>query len=100
MSLLSRGSKRALPILIVLAIITLLAIPVTWTVRAPWTAIGPSLAWAGSPDETLNPPPVPPKSGKRVAIAVVRPENVPLSRQIFSNMDAKRDALSDRKSVV
>ena len=97
MSLLSRSSVRVLPILIPLAIITLLAIPVTWNARAPWTAIGPSLAWAGSPDETLSPPPVPPKPAKKAAITLARPDGALASpTQSFWKMDALRGAVSTR----
>lgn len=97
MSLLPPGSKRVLPILILLAIITLLAIPVTWTARAPWNAIGPSLAWAGSPDETLSPPPVPPPPGKKAAKAVAPSDGArALPTTSFSKMDALSRALSTR----
>jgi hypothetical protein len=41
----------------------LLALPVAWTDQAPWHGIAPSLSHAGgSPDETLNPPPTPPRA--------------------------------------
>ncbi len=62
MSLLSRSFQRALPVLIPVAVIMLLALPATRSDRASWSAIGPTCAWAGSPDETLNPPPNPPSS--------------------------------------
>src|SRR3990172_1775472 len=41
----------------------LLVLPVAWTDQAPWHGIAPSLSHAGgSPDETLNPPPTPPRA--------------------------------------
>ena len=97
MSLLSRGSERILLVLIPLAIITLVAIPVSWTVRAPWTAIGPSLAWAGSPDETLRPPPTPPRAGKRTIVASAHSETFRApARSALSKMDAMRDTAKVR----
>ena len=96
MSLLSRSSRRALPILILLAVIALLAIPATWNTRAPWIAIGPSLACAGSPDETLNPPPVPPRPAKKVTNVTVNLEKTAdRQRPTFSKLGA-RDAASTR----
>lgn len=56
MSLLSRHSSRAIPVLILAAVTLLLALPVSWSARAPGSAIAPTLACAGgSPDETLAP---------------------------------------------
>jgi len=55
MSLLSRHSSRAIPVLILAAVTLLLALPVSWSARAAGSAIAPTLAWAGgSPDETLG----------------------------------------------
>lgn len=36
---------------------------VSWSSFGPQLHPGATLAWAGSPDETLNPPPEPPKKG-------------------------------------
>jgi len=42
------------------ALLMLVALPVTWTDQAPWRGVAPAYCQAGgSPDETLNPPPVP-----------------------------------------
>ena len=68
MSLLSRRFKPAL--YIVLAIITLLAIPVPWSTPGPWNVIAPAPVWAGSPDETLHPPTLPPVPPKKSAYLV------------------------------
>ena len=72
MTLLSRRSSRAVLVLTLLALIALPALPVSWSSRAPWSAVGPTLAWAGgSPDETLGSNPgssassQPPKKAKR-----------------------------------
>jgi len=49
--------------------LTILALPVTWPNQVPKSAIGPIPAWAaGSPDETLNPPPTPPKKSASLII--------------------------------
>jgi hypothetical protein len=52
MGLLSRFSKLALPLLVLLALTT---IPGTWSPHSTgsWLSVPP--AWAGSPDETLKP---------------------------------------------
>jgi len=56
MSLLPRRSIPATPVLILVAVTILSALPVSWSTRAPGSAIAPALVWAGgSPDETLAP---------------------------------------------
>ncbi|HEY7727017.1 MAG TPA: hypothetical protein VID50_01020 [Candidatus Eisenbacteria bacterium] len=58
MRLLPRRAQRATFLAVLLVLISL---PLTWTDRAPWHGIAPTLSRAGgSPDETLNPPPGPP----------------------------------------
>ena len=54
------GSARLACLLVLFVIATML--PVSWS---SGSYVGPCLtsAWAGSPDETLNPPPEPPKKG-------------------------------------
>ncbi|HEY6571977.1 MAG TPA: hypothetical protein VI198_01560 [Candidatus Eisenbacteria bacterium] len=43
-------------------LIALTALPGAWLPQVPGNAFGPATAWAGgTPDETLNPPPTPPK---------------------------------------
>lgn len=57
---------------ILAALLVLIALPVTWTDRAPWHGMTPTLCHAaGSPDETLSPPPTP--TGKHGA-TLVRPD--------------------------
>jgi hypothetical protein len=36
-------------------------LPISWSSSGPHVRPGVSVAWAGSPDETLNPPPEPPR---------------------------------------
>jgi hypothetical protein len=47
------------------------ALPGPSSIQHRVSVLGPSVAWAGSPDETLNPPPVPPK--KSAQRTIVRP---------------------------
>jgi len=48
--------------LLAATLVALTALPSTWLFQAPGNAFGPATAWAGgTPDETLNPPPTPPK---------------------------------------
>jgi hypothetical protein len=55
------------------ALLVLIALPVTWTDRAPWHGMTMALCHAaGSPDETLSPSPTP--TGKHSA-ALVRPDD-------------------------
>ncbi len=64
MTLLPRLAK---PAVFLAVLITLLALPLVWTQQAPWHGIAPALSHAaGSPDETLKPPPSP--TGKVVAL--------------------------------
>jgi hypothetical protein len=63
MSLLSnRKINRAVFLsLFAMVVLLFLALPVPSSLQSPESVIGPSVAWAGSPDETLNPPHDPPK---------------------------------------
>lgn len=64
MRLLLRRPQQAT---ILAALMVLLALPFTWTDRAPWHGIAPALSYAGgSPDETLSPQP-------KKAVVLVRP---------------------------
>ena len=69
MSLLTRRSIPKTPILVLVAVPLLLALPVSWSPRDPGNAIAPALVWAGgSPDETLAP--LPPRPS---AVAPTKP---------------------------
>jgi|GEM_PF-2070845 hypothetical protein len=59
MRLLSRSAKLAglLTLLFLLASM----LPISWSSSGSQFRSGVSVAWAGSPDETLNPPPEPPR---------------------------------------
>jgi len=56
------GSARLACYLIALFLLASM-LPVSWSGSGPSYLPGASNAWAGSPDETLNPPPEPPKKG-------------------------------------
>jgi len=59
MSLLSRSLKLALLLFVLL---TLTAIPGTWSPHSSGSWLSVTPAWATSPDETLKPPSNPPRS--------------------------------------
>ena len=61
MSLLSGVKTHPAKALLPLAIVVFLSLPVSITFQSHVKAIGPTVVWAGSPDETLNPPPTPPR---------------------------------------
>ena len=67
MSLLSRSILISL---FAIGVFLFATLPAPSFIQHHVNVIGPSIAWAGSPDETLNPPPAPPKSVKPT---VVRP---------------------------
>jgi hypothetical protein len=61
MSLLSSRNANRATILLVLAVFAVLFLtPVPSSIQK-FGGMGVSTVWAGSPDETLNPPPTPPK---------------------------------------
>jgi len=48
----------------VLVFFAIAVLPGNWTSQLPGSPFGPATAWAGgTPDETLNPPPIPPQAG-------------------------------------
>ena len=48
-------------------LIVLTALPGVWLSQTPGNAFGPATAWAGgTPDETLSPPPTPPKKASAI----------------------------------
>ena len=61
MRLLSGSAKLACILTVLLMLATML--PASWSTSGSFVRPGASNAWAGSPDETLNPPPEPPKKG-------------------------------------
>jgi hypothetical protein len=56
------GSARLAGLLIVLFMLASM-LPTSWSSSGSYFSPGATSAWAGSPDETLNPPPEPPKKG-------------------------------------
>jgi len=74
MSLLSYRTARPALVSFSFAVLVLLllALPIPSHFHPGVSAVGPNVAWAGSPDETLKPPPNPPKSSR----VVKRPENI------------------------
>ena len=68
MSLLSRSKPDLAKALFLFAVIVFMAVPAPSLLHARVSATGPSIAWAGSPDETLNPPPTPPRHAARLMI--------------------------------
>ena len=66
MDLLSRHSKLALLLLVLFA---LTAGPGIWTSHPTVSWIAAAPAWAGSPDETLKPPPNPPPGSRAAAFS-------------------------------
>jgi len=71
MSLLSTSKANRAIVLGLFSIVValFLALPVPSSVQHRIPVLGPSVAWAGSPDETLNPPPTPPKRSSSMLIA-------------------------------
>jgi hypothetical protein len=68
MSLFSRLAKVALASFILFALA--LVAPGTWSTHDAGSWLSATPAWAGSPDETLNPPPTPSKSRYAPGISV------------------------------
>lgn len=102
MTLLSRRSVPASPVLILVTVLLLLALPVSWSTRVPGSALGPALVWAGgSPDETLaphsrasalaptNPRPVTSAPGRRNDIDI-SPATSYLRQPVYSNAVSAR----------
>ena len=66
MGLRVRSIRFALSVAMLFA---LTALPGVWFNQAPGNAIGTATAWAGgTPDETLNPPPTPPKKSSSIGM--------------------------------
>jgi hypothetical protein len=61
MRLLSGSTRLAVLLIVLFMFATML--PVSWSSSGTYVGPGATSAWAGSPDETLNPPPEPPKKG-------------------------------------
>ena len=62
-----KADRAILPLLLAIGVFVFLALPVPSSVQSHVKALGPTVVWAGSPDETLKPPPPPHKA------AILRP---------------------------
>ena len=67
MRLLSGSTRLACLLIVLLMVATML--PASWSGSGSYFRSGATSAWAGSPDETLNPPPEPPKKGSTLGDA-------------------------------
>ncbi len=87
MSLLScsKANRTIVPCILSIVLFLILALPVPSPVQNRICSIGPTVAWAGSPDETLNPPASPPKRSARLIVATPgTPVHAISSRTLFS----------------
>lgn len=78
--------------------IALTALPGAWLAQESGNAFGPATAWAGgTPDETLNPPPTPPKklgsSSQRYDPSISTSEAAVVGRASRRTMITKFDRL-------
>lgn len=55
-----KADRAILPLFLAIGVFVFLALPVPSSIQGHVKAIGPTVVWAGSPDETLHPPPGPP----------------------------------------
>jgi len=71
MSLLSspKANRAIALVLFSIVVVLFLALPVPSSVQHRIPVLGPNVVWAGSPDETLNPPPTPPKRSSRLYVS-------------------------------
>lgn len=74
-------------------LIVLTALPGVWFTQVPGNAFGPATAWAGgTPDETLNPPPTPPK--KTSAFNMRRGSSITTPGTAVGDRNERRTTLS------
>jgi hypothetical protein len=66
-----------------IVVFLILALPVPSPVRSPVSFVAPALAWATSPDETLNPPPTPPKKSSRLIMRAAPVKGVVIGSRTF-----------------
>jgi len=60
----STTTRANVPFLFAILVLLFLALPVPSSFQARCRAVGPSVVWAGSPDETLKPPANPPRASR------------------------------------
>ena len=74
-------------------LIVLTALPGVWFTQVPGNAFGPATAWAGgTPDETLSPPPMPPK--KSGALSMRRDNSIPTPGTAIGDRIERRTTIS------
>jgi hypothetical protein len=61
-----RSNRAIVRFIFSIVIFLILALPVPSPVQSRVAFGAPAVAWAASPDETLNPPPTPPKKSSRL----------------------------------
>lgn len=67
-----RSNRTIVRCIFSIVVFLILALPVPSPVRSPVRFVAPAVAWATSPDETLNPPPTPPKKSYRLILNAPR----------------------------
>ena len=67
----SKTNRTIVPCILSIVLFLIFALPVPSPVQNRIPEIGPTVVWASSPDETLNPPPTPPK--KSASLMIVAP---------------------------
>ncbi len=65
----AKANRAIVLCLFSIVVLLILALPVPSPVQNRVTVIGPTAAWAGSPDETLNPSPTPKKSARLTMVS-------------------------------
>jgi hypothetical protein len=95
MSLLSGNKPDFAKALFLFAVIAFLALPVPSFLQSRMSVIGPNVAWATSPDETLKPPPTPPKRSAS-SITVIGP-SLARSTAAHSDLNIRGNELSARR---
>jgi len=95
MSLLSGSKPDLAKAVFLFAVIAFLALSVPSSLHSRVSAIGPSVVWAGSPDETLKPPADPTK--KSASLMTVISPSVDRSTAAHSYLNIRGHDLSARR---
>ena len=66
-----KADRAIFPLLLAIGVFVFLALPLPSFVQTHVKALGPTVVWAGSPDETLKPPPNPPPKAASILEAVL-----------------------------
>ena|SRR5205814_2116258 len=65
-----KADRAIFPLLLAIGVFVFLALPLPSFVQTHVKALGPTVVWAGSPDETLKPPPNPPPKAASIRLTV------------------------------